>query len=166
MSNKLYEESHIQNIANAIREKNGKTSQQYKVSQMADAIKAIETSENDLLETIIEGTAIEIKNDNIKNINNYVFKGQPSLTQVNFPACETIGVESFADCSNLTSINFPECINVGTRAFYSCSNISEVYMPKCISIDSNAFCYGRDIKSISFPLCEYIGNGAFFHCNI
>ena len=47
MANKLYEESHIQNIANAIREKNGKTSQQYKVSQMASAIRAIETSENE-----------------------------------------------------------------------------------------------------------------------
>lgn len=40
MANKLYEEQDIQNIANAIREKNG-SSDTYKVSEMPDAIKNI-----------------------------------------------------------------------------------------------------------------------------
>ena len=44
MANKLYEETHIQNIANAIRQKNG-SSDSYTVSQMADVIKSI-PSEN------------------------------------------------------------------------------------------------------------------------
>ena len=42
MANKLYEESSIQAIADAIREKNG-TATTYKVANMADAIKAIQT---------------------------------------------------------------------------------------------------------------------------
>lgn len=37
MSKKLYEESHIQNIADSIRGKNG-SSDTYKVSEMANAI--------------------------------------------------------------------------------------------------------------------------------
>lgn len=40
MANKLYEESHVQAIANAIREKNGQSTT-YKVSDMADAIASI-----------------------------------------------------------------------------------------------------------------------------
>ena len=40
--NKLYEETDIQNIANAIREKAG-TTDTFKVSEMADAISNIES---------------------------------------------------------------------------------------------------------------------------
>ena len=40
MANKLYEENHIQEIANAIREKNGSTDT-YMVSQMGEAIRSI-----------------------------------------------------------------------------------------------------------------------------
>ena len=42
MANKLYEESSVQAIAQAIREKNGGTST-YKVSEMAEAVRAIQT---------------------------------------------------------------------------------------------------------------------------
>lgn len=44
MAQKLYEESNIQAIANAIRGKNGSTDT-YKTSEMAAAISAIETTE-------------------------------------------------------------------------------------------------------------------------
>lgn len=50
MANKLYEESHIQNIADAIRYKNGATNK-YTVSQMAEAIRNITGGSN---EEIIE----------------------------------------------------------------------------------------------------------------
>lgn len=42
MANKLYEETHIQAIANAIREKKGST-ETYKVSEMAAAVRALQT---------------------------------------------------------------------------------------------------------------------------
>ena len=52
MANKLYEESHVQDIANAIREKNG-TENVYKVSEMGAAIRAIENAECDLSEIAV-----------------------------------------------------------------------------------------------------------------
>jgi hypothetical protein len=42
MANKLYEETDIQNIANAIREKAG-TADTFKVSEMANAVANIQT---------------------------------------------------------------------------------------------------------------------------
>lgn len=45
MAKKLYEESYIEDIAVAIREKNG-TETKYKTSEMGDAIRAINTDEN------------------------------------------------------------------------------------------------------------------------
>lgn len=44
MAKKLYEESAIQDIANAIREKNGSTTK-YKVAEMGDAVRALSASE-------------------------------------------------------------------------------------------------------------------------
>ena len=55
MSKKLYEESDVQAIANAIREKNGLTDT-YTISQMAAAISAIETGGGGLPEGMATGT--------------------------------------------------------------------------------------------------------------
>lgn len=55
MSKKLYEESDVQAIADAIREKNGLTDT-YTVSQMAAAITAIETGGGGLPEGMAMGT--------------------------------------------------------------------------------------------------------------
>ena len=41
MANKLYEETHIQAIASAIREKNGGTDT-YKISEMAEAVRSLQ----------------------------------------------------------------------------------------------------------------------------
>ena len=56
--NKLYEETDIQNIANAIREKT-KSTDTYKVSEMADAISNIKTNNGtyQLIDTVIVGDA-------------------------------------------------------------------------------------------------------------
>lgn len=49
MANKLYEEQHIQNIANAIREKTGKTDSLL-VSAMAEEIEGITTKSDPILQ--------------------------------------------------------------------------------------------------------------------
>lgn len=56
--NKLYEETDIQNIANAIREKT-KSTGTYKVSEMANAISNIKTNNGtyQFIDTVIVGDA-------------------------------------------------------------------------------------------------------------
>ena len=58
MAKKLYEESNIQNIADAIRGKNG-SEDKYKVSEMASAIEGIPSGGN--LEDFIPESAFNIK---------------------------------------------------------------------------------------------------------
>ena len=57
--NKLYEETDIQNIANAIRKKT-KSTDTFKVSEMANAINNIKTNNGtyQLIDTIIVGDAL------------------------------------------------------------------------------------------------------------
>lgn len=61
--NKLYEETDIQNIANAIREKAG-TTDTFKVSEMADAISEIKADDvnSKVLDIIRTGNFVDIIN--------------------------------------------------------------------------------------------------------
>ena len=71
MSNKLYEENDIQNIANAIRNKNG-TEDTYKVSQMSTAINSIEVIE----QATAEGESLSLTNTKAMPYKNYVVEGK------------------------------------------------------------------------------------------
>ena len=71
MSNKLYEENDIQNIANAIRNKNG-TEDTYKVSQMSTAINSIEVIE----QATAEGESLNLANTKAMPYSDYVVKGK------------------------------------------------------------------------------------------
>lgn len=67
MANKLYEESDIQSIANAIRAKNG-TSDKYMVSQMADAISNLQINNG---EGAIPSGTINITTNGTHDVTNY-----------------------------------------------------------------------------------------------
>lgn len=56
--NKLYEETDIQNIANAIREKT-KSTDTFKVSEMAEAISNIESGNNAIIDVVTTGYVFE-----------------------------------------------------------------------------------------------------------
>lgn len=71
MSNKLYEENDIQNIANAIRNKNG-TEDTYKVSQMPTAIDSIEVIES----ATAEGESLSLTNTKAMPYKDYKVKGK------------------------------------------------------------------------------------------
>lgn len=71
MANKLYEESHIQNIANAIRGKNGLTDK-YNVSEMAEAIAAISGGEQSGLVSVTGTTTSSTIDTTLSSIKYFV----------------------------------------------------------------------------------------------
>lgn len=81
---KLYNTESIQNIANAIRAKNG-SQETYKLNEMAQAIQEISTN-NDIFEDRIKGSACEYSNNNVTVIdNNYIIANWRQLQKLSLP---------------------------------------------------------------------------------
>jgi hypothetical protein len=70
MANKLYDETAIQNIANAIREKNGSTNT-YKIAEMADGILAIKVISNESNTTYVKEETLLVASNIVNSVGTF-----------------------------------------------------------------------------------------------
>lgn len=153
-------------IANAIREKTG-TSDPINPQDFATTIAEMQTgggSEDELLESYVEGTLLNLNVDTITIVASNAFTGQNFYT-ASLVNCTSLNYNAFNACSNLLEINLPKCTIIGDSAFYSCSRLTTVNIPNCLSIYSSAFMY-CPIQEISLPLCTQIRGNAFTYTGI
>ena len=167
MAQKFYNESDIQAIASAIREKNG-LSNTYTVSQMASAIQGISSGgggNTDIEDGLITKTVSTYENSRVTTIGDWAFCRYIILASVNFPKVTTIGNNTFYSCSALASISFPQTTTIGFSAFAFCSALASVNFPKVTTIGISAFYCCENLASISFPQTTTIGSSAFAFCS-
>lgn len=169
---KLYDDTNIKAIADAIRAKNG-TSDTYKVSEMAQAIAEIHASGGTAEGGIIDGSVVSVDNDrvtfvreeafyycedlrsvnlpNVTDIDDSAFEGCSALEEVNVPKLQTVGYSAFGGCEELVSIDLPEVTMIEEYAFDTCTALTNINMPKVETIASKAFqdCYA--LKKIYIP---------------
>ena len=110
MANKLYQETSIQDIANAIREKNG-GSAKYTVVQMADAIRAITASEptiryvqsNAVAQAFVDEVTYNPSDYSTSQVADYVNqstsydKTKPFGVDINTPSGRIVIADSYSD---------------------------------------------------------------------
>lgn len=131
MSDVLIEESTLQNIASAIRNKNGLATT-YKVSEMANAINAFPSGGSgsgftaDMI-AMPSGITGDI-NGSATKIASYAFNYCTKLENVTFSFCTSIGSDAFAHCQSLQTASFPVCTTITNRAFYSCYLLVSLYL--------------------------------------
>lgn len=152
MSKVLVTESYLTDIGNAIRNKNGSTSQ-YKPSEMAGAINDIQTQgsqDNTVIYSILDRSIS----------GNYV---NDDLTE--------IGEYAFASCTNITSATFTKLAKIRDAAFYYCRSLESISLPEVKKINERTFNY-CPLKYLSMPKIEVLGSdndhsGIFdFHCEM
>lgn len=151
MAQKLYEESNIQAIANAIRAKNG-TSKKYKTSEMAAAIQAISGSGNvdgvpnpikitgycecrfayNTWNWVVENFGDRISTYDITNAKNMFYLSY-DLTQIpfdiNFKQDDSVNISGFFDgASSLTAVpKFNNCAPyTDSGMFNGCNYLREI----------------------------------------
>ena len=161
MAQKLYEEANIQDIANAIRAKNGTTTT-YKTNEMAAAIRGIETSggtSDDLATMIITGGGsgfVKIPSD-VTAIRNYAFMDCDSCCLESLPEGLTyIGQEAFYGCNNLRITSIPSTVEtINSGAFYGCNLLRTItFKGTPRNIASNAFGGCPKLTTINVPWAE------------
>ena len=177
MANKLYEEAYIQDIAVAIREKN-KTSNTYLVSQMGDAIRAIEDGggnsslDLELSQSLISRTVTEITADHLAGmtqLGSYAFYGCSALASITIPTTITsIGASALRSCQSLTSLVMPDSVTqTGNYICYDCTNLQNVIISNKIkTIQTYSFAYCTSLKSITIPKSvTSMKTNAFYGCS-
>ena len=125
MVKKLYTESYIQNIADAIRTVNGKTTKYY-VRQMAEAILDLGSAGDSILDNSASDAVVDLET-NITSLSDYKMYQANKLETVKAPNLTNIGRYSFASDSNLYSIELPNAsLNLQERSLASDSKLYKV----------------------------------------
>lgn len=141
MAKVLVTDTHLTDIANAIRDKNGETTT-YKPSEMANAISSIEAGGGDTSE--IEDVFIThtLSGDYVND----------RVTKVKYG--------TFYEDNNLTSVSFPNVTSVESYAFYKCTSLETIDIPQIKSASQYTFAYTKP-SIINFPLLETISTYTF-----
>lgn len=108
MAMKLYSDTAIQDIADAIRSKNG-SSDTYTVSEMAQAIEDIETGGGGVSwdDIVMRNYSGDIVVPNATQIDDYSFNNT-GITSLSAPNVTSIGASCIYNNTSLTSINLPK----------------------------------------------------------
>lgn len=171
MSKVLVTESYLTAIGNAIRNKNGSTSQ-YKPSEMAGAINDITVQDNTVLNSILNRTIVgNYVNDDLTGIGTSAFFGCRYLISATFAKATKIDTNAFGSCSSLESISLPEVREINASAFASCP-LKAISMPKIEVLGHDDEWWGIfdsscEITTLDIPsTIQSIGKNAFHGSNI
>lgn len=154
MSKVLVTESYLTDIGNAIRSKNSSTDK-YKLSEMAAAIKNIKTQDNTAVNSIIDRTISgNYTNNEARSVGKNAFAFCSNLKTVTMGNATDISTNAFYYCPGLTSANFPNVKTVYPSAFNS-SGLTSITFNKLVTLGSNRDYYGifenTPMTSISIP---------------
>lgn len=98
----------LTNIADAIRSKGG-TTNQLTLAGMVDAINAIQTDENEIVQ-FIENKITNFSNEELTAISDYGFAGKDNIQSLYIPNVVSVGGYAFDGCETITEIHFEKHI--------------------------------------------------------
>ena len=181
MAKYVIEDTTLNNTANAIREKTGKTDK-ITPSNFATEISSIESGSKVTKGIVINecdenGYATDVSIVGMTNIPNYYIGTDytnkrsalcQNLKKIELPEeISTIGNYAFANCENLTMTKLPNGITViYASAFSSCSNLALTELPSGLTrILGTSFNNCKNLALMELPsgLTE-IGEKAFYNC--
>lgn len=102
--------------------------------------------EDALVDSIIDRSITEYKENRVLKIGHYAFYGCTALAEVDLPNCTTIGSGAFQNCASLTDLNLPNCTTIENNAFRGIS-VTEIDLPKCTRLGNEPFVSNTLIKA-------------------
>lgn len=176
MANVIINDTHLTDIADSIRNKNG-TNNKYKPSEMANAIQGISTSEDlsselNTQETLLNNQVSKL-NVAINTLKNKASGGgdaseieeafiSRSFTEYHNDTITSIGDSAFRSCRQLISVSFPKSTNTGAYGFYDCIKLTDVNFPVATSVTSQCFRGCSALADVTFPEATHVDAYAFY----
>lgn len=167
MANVVISDTHLENIAQSIREKNGSTAT-YKPREMATAIAMLPVSNGDgEVSNIFSNSAISQLEYKSAVIPDSAFKDFTGLTRVRSTATD-IGMAAFQGCSKLQYVYLRNAVSVGREneewemsgPFAGCY-LKHVDLGEDIEYFSLKGCYTRDLERIVIRKNKFNDDGSF-----
>ena len=153
MANVVIDDTHLSDIAAAIREKNGLTDT-YKPSEMAAAIQAITITPGD------PDTPGDDPIDSTIDFDDYI--GRNLSGEVEF-ACANVGFYGLAGCSNVTKFTIGGEAS-GQYAFKACSKLQELVLPTATLLGRYSCAELSKLVTVNAPQVTEISEKAFMNC--
>ena len=165
MANVLVDETSLQSIANAIREKNG-TEDTYKPLQMPQAILDIESGSgsNELFEALVDGSISGDVVIQAESIRANAFSRCLNLESLSAGKAKTMGNTACNNCENLLKVSFPELTAFSVQAFYNCPKLTHIYAPKATSTSTGTFQGCTSLEILKLPSLTNATSNAFQNC--
>lgn len=150
MAMKLYPDTAVQAIANAIRAKNG-SSDTYSIGEMAQAITDLPSGGGGGdFDALVDGSITSIESD-VTSVRAYVCAGCTSLVSASFPNVTTAKGYMFNGCTSLRSVSLPSVTGFsGTYGFQNVT-INSIIFPKATSSPTANYFNGSKIGILVFP---------------
>ena len=162
MAMKLYPESAVQDIADAIREKSG-SSDTYKVSEMANAIENIPSGGGITSDEWATGTISGDINVGTSDVRVRTFQGAP-ITSVTGTGTGTVYGYAFSGCTSLRTVSLG-FTTVNTYVFNGCTALTSVNLPNATSLGEGSFKNCRALVTFNAPNVKSVGQDAFYGCS-
>lgn len=164
MAMKLYPDTAIQDIADAIRSKNG-SSDTYTVSEMAQAIEDIETggggyTVDDISMRDISGA---ITLNSATEVGRYAFHGT-GVTSVSGSAPTSIETYAFTGMTYITDVNLPNVTSIGANAFQNNTSIQTI-VGSSNGVSGAAYAFDGCTALTSVPAMKSGGDYMFRGCS-
>lgn len=160
MAQYLVEDTDLNSIADAIREKTGGTDSLVFPGEFKEAISGISGGATEpYIEEIYNasGNLIDAKLYGYSKIRDYAFYKCTNLALTSLPSGITsIGSNAFYYCSNLALTSLPSGItSIGSYTFYNCTDLTSItFTGKPNTISSSAFSSCTNLTTINVPWAE------------
>lgn len=134
---------------------------------MSEFINTIDVLGDDaVIDSIIDRSITEFKDDVITKIGDTAFKGCAHLTTLDLPNCTSSGVECLADCTALVELNLPKLEYIGYTMFGGCKSLVELCLPSATSMSNYLFNGMTSVILIDLPVMQrWTAHSPFRNCN-
>lgn len=128
---------------------------------MAEFINTVDViGDEALIDSIIDRTVTEYKDDTIETVGNSAFNGCTELAIVDMPNVANIGDTAFKGCTALATVDAPNATSIGSSAFYGSGPLIDVNFPNVTTIGNEAFRTSKLTKAI-FPNATDVSHNVF-----